>query len=477
MFPEAEPADGPRGRGDRAATTRPLLPAGMSRLSPPWSDLTRRRTRGLAELPHTRASEQSALDALTAAQPAPRPPARSLWNDDSWELFERIRQGAGERLDEALPDAGSFTREGVAAVVEDWAGSARPPVPRWWLRRERDLIVETLARDALSDWARDVLRWLGEQPYDAAAIAAAAGRCAVGGLAPGQALELLHALGSPEGERALLDVVREGETDEDAHALTRERETDAGTHALAREAETDEDVRARAREALIELRRPRYEARARRPARDEAPLLPPAVRELPYSWGSGFQWPEDLPEDEENTARARAVLTALAPAEPLPGPFGPAPDPAGSGTGDDRLPAWLDVRAVMWELMPYPRQVTRERMAEAVRECALLGVPGVPRDPDGAEARRFARQWATWIGAWIAAGVFVWLGRDVDDDALLTPWAMELAERYARCGTAAQEAVDMLRWHGTAARSREALTRLATDPTLPPHLRDRAATP
>lgn len=83
-------------------------------------------------------------------------------------------------------------------------------------------------------------------------------------------------------------------------------------------------------------------------------------------------------------------------------------------------------------------------MTEAMRECALLGIPGVPGDADSEEAARFVRRWVTWIGGWIAGEVFTWLGMYVDDDTLVTPWAMELAERYARFGFVTDQAVAML---------------------------------
>ncbi|MBK6019393.1 hypothetical protein [Streptomyces sp. MBT53] len=213
----------------------------------------------------------------------------------------------------------------------------------------------------------------------------------------------------------------------------------------------------------------------RRPAPGEHPLLPPVVRELPYSWDTGFTWPRELPETRANIARARAILEACAPEAPVPDPV-PAPDWTGDEhknknkdeDEDEDEPTWLHIRVVLREFMPYADQVTEERMAEAMRECALLGIPGVPGDADGAEAERFVRRWVSWIEGWIVGEVFTWLGMCVDDDTLVTPWAMELAERYARFGVATDRAVSMLRWHGTVPRSREALARLTADGTLSP---------
>jgi hypothetical protein len=196
-------------------------------------------------------------------------------------------------------------------------------------------------------------------------------------------------------------------------------------------------------------------------------LLPPAVRELPYGWDAGFQWPAQLPESADNIARARTILQACAPTAPVPDPV---PDPNWTGDGDEASeePAWLEVRVVMRDFMPYANLVTEERMTEATRECALLGIPGVPADPHSEEAALFTRRWVTWIAGWIAAEVFTWLGMCVDDETLVTPWAMELAERYARFGFVPDQAVALLQWHGTVPRSREALARLTAEGTLPP---------
>lgn len=426
-------------------TAHHLLPADLRRLPPPWNDLTRERKQALEDLAHTEANERAALDALAAALSGPPPsPAPRAWSDESWELFDRIRHEAGQRLAQVMPTADRFTREGIADVLGEWAGAAQLPVPAWWLEDQLDLIARALADYVLSGWAHDVLRWLQQKPYDEAGVAASAERCIEHGLAPDQAVSLLQALGTPHGEQALLRVVRDGRAREDS--------------------------RLQARESLMRLRRPGYEARAQEPAQGEHPLLPPAVRELPYSWGAGFQWPAELPETEENIARARAILQACAPDGRVPEPV---PDPDWTGDEDEEPPAWLDVRTVMRDLMPYAHLVTEERMTEAMRECASLGIPGVPQDPDSEEAARFVRRWVTWIGGWIAGEVFTWLGMCVDDESLVTPWAMELAEQYARNGFATEQAVAMLRWHGTVPRSREALARLAADGTLPPEEREQ----
>jgi hypothetical protein len=423
-------------------TAHHLLPADMRRLPPPWNDLTSERKPALEELAHTEATEQAALEALTAAlSGSPASPVPRVWSDESWELFDRIRHEVGYRLAHVMPTADRFTREGIADVLREWAGTARPPVPTWWLDGQLDLIVGVLTDQALEGWAHDVLRWLQQKPYDEAGVAAAAERCVENGLASHDAVNLLHALGTPHGERALLRVVQDDSVSDNS--------------------------RSQARDALMGLRRPGYDARAQQPVQGEHPLLPAAVRELPYSWGAGFQWPAELPESEENITRARAILQACAPPGPVPEPV-PAPSWHSYEDEDEEPPVWLEVRQVMRELMPYARLVTEERMTEAMRECALLGIPGVPADPGGEDATRFVRRWVTWIGGWIAGEVFTWLGMCVDDETLVVPWAMELAEQYARFGVATEQAVSMLNWHGTVPRSREALARLAADGTLPP---------
>jgi hypothetical protein len=412
--------------------------------STPWNDLTWDRKRKLEELAHTEANERAALQALTAALSNPPPPAPDTSGDEPWELFYRVRREARQRLTQAMPTAGRLTLEGVADVLREWAVTADPAVPVSSLEEQLDAVTGILVRYTLSDWAHDVLWWLRQETHDETAVAAMAERCVENGLAAHEAVNLLHALGSPHGEQALLRLVRAGRVQEGSRSW--------------------------ARESLMLLRRPGYRACAQEPASGEHPLLPPAVRDLPYSWGAGFQWPAELPETEENIARARAILEACAPAGPVPEPV---PAPAWDGDEDEVPPAWLDVRTVMRDLMPYADLVTEERMTEAMQECALLGIPGVPQDPGSDEAARFVRRWATWIGGWIAGEVFTWLGMYVDDESLVTPWAMELAEQYARNGVATEQAVAMLRWHGTVPRSREALARLAADGILPPEEREQ----
>lgn len=242
-------------------TAHHLLAADMRRLPSPWNDLTWERKSALEELAPTEATERAALEALTAALSGPSAsPVPRVWSDESWELFDRIRNEAGYRLAHVMPTADRFTREGIADVLREWAGTAQPPVPAWWLEDQLDLIVGVLTDQALAGWAHDVLRWLQRKPYDEAGVAAAAERCVESGLAAHDAVNLLHVLGAPHGEQALLRVVQDDSASESS--------------------------RSQARDALLSLRRPGYDARAQRPAQGEHALLPPAVRELPYSWGS-----------------------------------------------------------------------------------------------------------------------------------------------------------------------------------------------
>ncbi|MFF9123564.1 hypothetical protein ACF09J_09740 [Streptomyces sp. NPDC014889] len=425
-----------------------LLPAAMRELPPPWNDLTHRRALALAGLPASGAEQ--ALEVLRAALP----PHRHSVHD--WD--EALRDAYDDRddhtLDEAdawltrlMPTAADVTTEQVARVLAEWSRLgiptvSAPPTPEQ-IRTTAGEWATTVRQDLASDAFAVLERGaLAGHEDEAARLARAYVRV---GLAVEPAVRLLLALGRPRGEEALLELVTDDEV---------------------------RDFRRYVRSRLLVLRRPGYEARGREPARGEEPLLPPAVRELPYGWRTGFQWPAGLPWDAENIARARAVLLACAPAGPV---TEPVPGPAWTGEADEEPPAWLDVRQVMVDLMPCPRLVTRERMTEAMRECALLGIPGAPRDPDGEEAARFLTRWVTWIGGWIAGAVLTWLGTYVDDDALLTPWAFELAERYARCGVAVDQAVALLHRHGAVPYGREALDRMAADETLPRGLRRQAA--
>ncbi|WP_455352732.1 hypothetical protein [Streptomyces sp. SYSU K217416] len=197
----------------------------------------------------------------------------------------------------------------------------------------------------------------------------------------------------------------------------------------------------------------------------EAPLLPEAVRALPYSWDDGFVWPPDTEEGEENLAYARAVLEACLPAAPLAAPEPPEEVRAKYLPEGESMPEWVEIRSVLRALMPYARCVTRERMAEAEAECARRGL----------DTTDFTERWTIRISAWIAEQVLHWCGLMVDDVEAMTPWVVDLGERYVQRGMAAEKAVWALRLTGEVARSREALARLAADEGLPPAIRQLAA--
>ncbi|HEY3504403.1 MAG TPA: hypothetical protein VGN37_16685 [Actinocatenispora sp.] len=428
---------------------RRLLPAAMRELPPPWNELT-----GERRLEHTRANERAALDALTAVLSDLPSASPSGWHGDDWEeLFYRFRNDAGHRLGQVMPTADLVTGEGVTAVLREWATTADPPVPGWWLDQQSDQIVAEAADYVLSTWVYEVLRWLEREPRDVERVAEVVERCIAATLTGDHGVRLLHGLAAPHGEQALLRVVHDDRV--------------------------REHTRAWAREQLVDVRRPGYRARGEQPAYGEEPLLPPAVRDLPAGWAFGFQWPPALTETQENIARARAVLEACAPTGPVPEPvpvFLTSFGGVWGGYGDvaEERPVFLEVRSVMSDVMPYARQVTRERMNEVTRECARLGMPGVPRDPHSAEGQRFLRQWVTWIGGWIADEVFHWLYQYVDDEDDVIPWAVELAERYLGNGMGGEHAMSLLRWYPDVPGSRQALARFAADEALVPELRELA---
>ncbi|MFJ5222473.1 hypothetical protein [Streptomyces sp. NPDC088400] len=195
-----------------------------------------------------------------------------------------------------------------------------------------------------------------------------------------------------------------------------------------------------------------------------APLLPEAVRAVPYSWATGFRWPPETAESAGNLALARAVLEACLPAGPLAAPE-PPPEARAKDLGEaEPLPDWVEARSVLRALMPYARDVTRERMAEAEARCARAGL----------DTTDFTARWTRRIRAWIAEEVLRWCGLMVDDTRALAPWAIDLAERYARRGMAAEQAVWLLRLTPEVPGSREALARLAHDEGLPAEVRELA---
>ncbi|MFE3599200.1 hypothetical protein [Streptomyces sp. NPDC059142] len=196
-----------------------------------------------------------------------------------------------------------------------------------------------------------------------------------------------------------------------------------------------------------------------------APLLPEAVRALPYSWGTGYVWPPETEESPGTLALARAVLEGCLPAGRLATPE-PPPEVRAKHLGEgEELPDWIEARSVLRSLMPYARDVTRERMAEAEARCARAGL----------DTTDFTERWTRRISAWIAQEVLRWCGLMVDDTGALSPWATDLAERYAHRGMAAEQAVWLLRLTPELPGSHAALARLAQDAELPSEVRELAA--
>lgn len=197
---------------------------------------------------------------------------------------------------------------------------------------------------------------------------------------------------------------------------------------------------------------------------DETPLLPDVVRAYPFSWGSGFVWPPETEESEENLTYAQAVLEACLPRAVLASPE-PPEEPIVWDRADDRHPEWTGIRAMLRERMPCARHVTAERMAEAKAECARQGI----------DTTDFAEIWTRRVIAWIVEQTLYWCGLMVDDEKALTPWLMDLAELYAQRGMAAEKAVWALRCTKAVPESRAALTRLTTCKGLPDEIREQIA--
>ncbi|MFE3522750.1 hypothetical protein ACFXOD_14335 [Streptomyces sp. NPDC059161] len=325
-------------------------------------------------------TEQVVLAALEAVL-AQAPPVADGWTDTLWDLYEVYEE----------------SRSGHGPAPELTAGQGARFEAQW---RRQELSGE--AHRLLGQLRERAARSGLVAPAGAADLAAGLVRA---GLAAHEAVNLLFDLGVPDGERALL--------------------------ALAPDRHIGEGDRLWARERLFALRRGRYRARGERAPDGEEPLLPAAVRQLPVGAGGAL-----APTIEP--VRARAALGALLPASPLDVPEPPPEWPLGwddLDEADEYRPDWLEVRLLVRELMPTPDRVTRERMAEAEQECALLGLDC------GAD---FGALWTTRLAAWLVGEIFDGLGRGADP-AALTPWAMDVAEQYVRRGMAAEEARGFLR--------------------------------
>ncbi|MFE9568981.1 hypothetical protein ACFYMW_10870 [Streptomyces sp. NPDC006692] len=324
--------------------------------------------------------ERAVLDALAAVL-AEAPPVSYGWTESLWDLFEAYenhRSGRGPAPQLTAEQADRFAAQ--------------------WRRQECSAQAHRLLGQLCVPAGRAGLA----APAEAAGLAV---RLVRADLAAHAAVNLLYALGAGHGEPALRALVRDGGIG-DADRL-------------------------RARERLFTLRRDGYRARGEQAPEGEEPLLPSAVRQLLCETGRVLALPLDF-------GRVRTALEALLPSTPL---ATPEPPPERAARWDDldadgeRRPDWLEIRLLVWGLMPTADRVTRERMAEAERECELLGL-------DGGEG--FEVLWTTRLAAWLAEEIFDALSRG-PDPAPLTPWAMDLAGQYIERGMAAESARGFLR--------------------------------
>ncbi|MFE6975548.1 hypothetical protein [Streptomyces sp. NPDC057682] len=347
--------------------------------------------------------ERSDLDALAAGLDA-YGPAPAGWTDELWDLYERAEAAA--RVPRVRPEG--WTDELWEGYLRDEVPEPPPPLTA----EQRELFDRERERERVASALQRLLESLGERREvsglsDPARAAALAERWVRAGLPAHPGMRFLDELGVPEGEAALLRLV----ADESL----------------------DREDRQEARSRLLALRRPRNRARGREPQEGETPLLPPAVRELADAWGMDGRRPPRHPVDREDVAAVRAALEALLPAERLPVPEPPPelPDQEYDDEEAEPRPDWVDVRILLRDLMPHPRTVTRERMADVRREAERLGLAA----GDG-----FAEEWTVRIGAWIAGAMFDWLAEVKREPHDLAPWAADLAERYVLRGYAAEDA-------------------------------------
>ncbi|MFI2715697.1 hypothetical protein ACH5AI_05015 [Streptomyces collinus] len=430
-----------------------LLPAAMRELPPPWPDLTYRRSQALEALAPTEERLEQARHVLRACLPDRRQSVPD-WDEELRDFYDdrddHTLDEADTSLTRIMPTTSRVTRERVVQVVEAWADMGIPTVPEppteQWVDRVAAewaaSVRQALADDAFAFIERAITAgMLNEgEAENVAVLAAAFVRV---GVAVEAAVRLLVSLGRPHGEQALRELVNDDEV---------------------------RDFRPYVRSRLLGLRRSMYDVRAWEATRDEEPLLPEGLRGLPHSYQGDFGWGATSP-DSQSLAQARSALEACLTVERVT---------------DDALmcsdaPADRSAMAeVVRALMPYPRLVTRERINEAWRECQLLGF-----ELQGIEAARFAKIWCEKITDRVTAAVFRWLadlpqggGAAGDKEpAVLSAtalWAAELAERCARCGSAVQEAIWFLHRMDDVPGSREALARLALDPSLPATTRTTA---
>ncbi|MEV7062525.1 hypothetical protein AB0N97_06945 [Streptomyces collinus] len=430
-----------------------LLPAAMRELPPPWHDLTYRRSQALEALAPTEERLEQARHVLRACMPDRRQSVHD-WDEELRDFYDdrddHVLDEADAWLTRIMPTTFQVTRERVVQVVGAWADMGIPTVPEppteQWVDRVAAewaaSVRQALAYDAFTFIERGTTAGLpnGGEAEDVALLAAAFVRV---GVAVEAAVRLLVSLGRPRGEQALRELVNDDEV---------------------------RDFRPYVRSRLLGLRRSVYDVRAREDARHEEPLLPEGLQGLPYSWQNDFGWGATAP-DSQSLAQARSALEACLTVER-------SPDDAqmcGDASADCSA-----IAEVVRALMPYPRLVTRERMSEAWRECQSLRF-----EFQGIDAACFAKVWCKRIADRVTAAVFRWLADlpqggeaagDKEPAALSATalWAAELAERCARRGSAVQEAIWFLHRTDDVPGSREALARLAFDPSLPATTRNTA---
>ncbi|WP_406861275.1 hypothetical protein ABZO31_12790 [Streptomyces sp. HUAS MG47] len=358
-------------------------------------------------------SERADLDAVAEAL-AVLPPHWYGWTDELHDLYERFLKGPQLPLPEECR-------------------------PRFERRRAR----ERLSSATYQAWWRlqKHVQGGGLRSAERAEAVDLAERCVRTGFLAHEAVNFLHTLGRPDGEAALQRLVQ------DPSVLPYDR--------------------AWAREWLVWLRRPDYDARARESVAGEEPLLPEVVRDLPAAAHGGVAWPET--DSRETVDLLRRVLEALLPAERLERQEPPADwtyDDEGEEVDYSERPQWFDVELVRRHLMPHPRLVTRERIAELRSECARLGLDVAAED--------FAERQLTRIRALFAGAALERTGQlEYEWNPFLTPWAMDLARRFVERDAAAEEAVSMLSYLDDVPYTREVLARLAADTSLRPELRNR----
>ncbi|KDN79994.1 hypothetical protein DF19_23160 [Streptomyces olindensis] len=430
-----------------------LLPAAMRELPPPWNDLTYRRSQALEELAPTEERREEARHVLRVCLPERRQSVHD-WDEELRDFYDdrddHTLDEADAWLTRIMPTTSQVTRQRVAQVVGVWADMRIPTVSAPPTDQQIDTVAaewatsvrQALAHDAFAFIERATVSGSLSDPERQDIALLACGFVRVG-LAVEAAMRVLVSLGRPRGEDALLDLVRDAEV---------------------------QDFRPFVRSGLLRLRRSLYETRAREVPRDEEPLLPDGLRGLSHSWQNDFDWGATAP-DGKSLARARSALEASLAVERSPG--------VGRSYGGAPVD-WDAIAEVVRALMPYPRLVTRERMNEAWHECESLGF-----DLRGTDAVSFAGVWCARIADRVTAAVFRWLADlphvegatgHKEPEALSTPvfWAAGLAERSVRRGSAVEEAIWFLHRTDDVPDSREALLRLASDPSLPAATREAA---